>query len=664
MMDRNIFQISARMLGDAGEEYRPIEAFGLTASISSAGGTGLPDAPEQFTVRIENPSARSWSGVIRLEYIFSGKEPRFWLPGFLYGRNRGEAPLRTDAKFPRVRPGEPECPASSWWMVRGDQLSHPAVFAAAEGWLWGISASPFYVRGDGEVSPWRPGMEKALAQYAGFTCSLERGSIGYTLGYEYAPWHFIQSHHVIDRQPLGGNCMTVPAHGQLRAELLLYHFRAEGDRSIYDAVEQVYRIWHEPPRRSGTPDQAVEDIARAVSRDAWLPERQCYAGFVFERPDGSTYVRELPSQTWTNGLTVAVPVLLAAYKLRDEAMREQALSCIRTLTDHSINPDSGLPYAALQNGVWSNRGWWFDGMHTPGHAGYLVGQAVWYLLLAYQAERDERGTEHTGWLRYAGQVLAAAGRQKNSDGEYPFVFSERTGAGLEYDSLGSAWCLAAAAFYCQLTGERAWLPELARSEAHYYSSYVLRAECCGGPLDTDKAVDSEGVLSLIRAEACLHQITGDERYLDHLRDALGYAFTFQFCYNTPLDVPPLSKAGWSSCGGSITSTANPHIHPMTSTVIAELRYYLSCREDAYMAQRLQDMLLWGCQTYNRFEKEFDYGKKGWMSERFCYSEGLLTERYPDGRPASTWFALMPWACGCILEGYQRRIRLSPKCDKL
>ena len=39
-----------------------------------------------------------------------------------------------------------------------------------------------------------------------------------------------------------------------------------------------------------------------------------------------------------------------------------------------------------------------------------------------------------------------------------------------------------------------------------------------------------------------------------------------------------------------------------------------------------------------------------MSERFCHSEGLVKERYPDGTLASTWFALMPWACGSILEG--------------
>jgi len=540
-------------------------------------------------------------------------------------------------------------------MVRSDQLSHPAVFAISDGWLWGLSASPFYIRERAEVLPWRHGMAKVLEQYAGFTCSLERGSIGYTLGYEYAPWHFIQSHNVVKRQPLVNNCISVPSHGQLYADLLVYRFPAQSERSIYDVMERVYRIWHEPPRRTGTPEQAVEDIARAVSRDAWIPERQCYAGFVFERPDGSTYCRELPSQTWTNGLSVAVPMLSAAYRLGDEAMREQALRCIHTLMEGSVNPASGLPYASLRDSVWSNHGWWFDGMHTPGHAGYLVGQAIWYLLWAYQMENENRASIHSAWLSYAGRVLSIVERQKNSEGEYPYIFSERTGAGLEYDSLGGAWCLAASALYCQLTGERTWLSGLARSEAHYHASYVARAECYGGPLDTDKAVDSESVLALIRAEACLHRLTGEDRYLDHLRDALGYAFTFQFCYNTPPVASPLSDVGWSSCGGSITSTANPHIHPMSSTVIAELRYYLSCREDDYVAQRLQDMVLWSCQTYNHFDREFDYGKTGWMSERFCYSEGLLTERYPDGRPASTWFALMPWACGSILEGLQRII---------
>ena len=89
---------------------------------------------------------------------------------------------------------------------------------------------------------------------------------------------------------------------------------------------------------------------------------------------------------------------------------------------------------------------------------------------------------------------------------------------------------------------------------------------------------------------------------------------------------------------------------MSSSVIDELLYYTGRRNDGYIRSRLQDTVLWSCQVSNTRDGEYDYGKTGWMSERFCHSEGLLTETYPDGSPASTWFSLMPWACGCILEG--------------
>ena len=89
---------------------------------------------------------------------------------------------------------------------------------------------------------------------------------------------------------------------------------------------------------------------------------------------------------------------------------------------------------------------------------------------------------------------------------------------------------------------------------------------------------------------------------------------------------------------------------MSSSIVDELAYYVSQTNDPYVQSRLNDTISWGCQTYNHFDKEYDYGKKGWMSERFCYSEGLLKEHYPNGNVASTWFALMPWANASILEG--------------
>ena len=126
--------------------------------------------------------------------------------------------------------------------------------------------------------------------------------------------------------------------------------------------------------------------------------------------------------------------------------------------------------------------------------------------------------------------------------------------------------------------------------------------------------------------------------------------SFKFAYNSPVKVLPLSKIGWSSSGGSVTSTANPHIHPMSNTVVDELAYYVNQTNDGYVRNRMLDTVMWGCQTYNTYDKEYGYGKKGWMSERFCYSQGLVVEKYPDGTPAGTWFALMPWAGASILEG--------------
>ena len=89
---------------------------------------------------------------------------------------------------------------------------------------------------------------------------------------------------------------------------------------------------------------------------------------------------------------------------------------------------------------------------------------------------------------------------------------------------------------------------------------------------------------------------------------------------------------------------------MSSSIVDEMIYFVRKTGDEYVQSRLSDTIMWSCQVSNTHDKEYDYGKTGWMSERFCHSEGLLTEKYPDGSPASTWFALMPWACGCILEG--------------
>lgn len=643
-MSENTFSqlvFSARSIS-GGEEYAEFPAFGLGVGLNRPGSDAIS---EQLFVTIS--ADKDFEGVIRIAMPVGTGSPRFYLPGFMYGTNRGEAPLKTDSLTPRLRL-EGEFPSSPWWMVRADRLSHPCALAYTDGRVRGLAAAPYFLSADGNILEWYPGSAGEFLQYAGFGCSLEKRELWYTLGYENAPYLFTDSHKYSKREELGDNCIRLKKGGRITFRLYCYDLKAEDERSIHDVLIPVYNMFHEEPRKCLTVPDTIRDISEAIARDAYLADRHCYSGFVFDKAEGYEY-RILPSISWTNGLAASVPMLMSAHSLGDPEMREQALDSIAHIVSTSINPANALPFTAENDGVWSNKGWWYDKQPTPGHAAYLVGQAVYLLLKAYEWEK-KAGTIHDDWLEYAKGVIAVTEQSRNADGEYPYIFSDRSGAGLAYDSFSGAWCMAAAAFYCFMTGEREYLEGLLKSEQWYHKAYICHEECYGGPLDIDKNIDSEGVLSYIRAVRYLHEMTGEESLLDHMRDALYYEFTFKFCYNSPIKVPPLSKVGWSSCGGSITSVTNPHIHPMSSSVIGEIKYYLSHRSDEYVAERLNDTILWSCQCHNTFDREFDYGRRGWMSERFCHSQGLLTEHYPDGSVASTWFALMPWACGSILEG--------------
>lgn len=641
---------TARAKEQDNTDYLPLESQGLSASFVDDGARGNSVEPCRSIVSIRNEGRNAWSGVIQIEFPFKKINPRFYLPAFMYGRNRGESPQNVPNEFPRLREGNPTRPSSSWWMARGDRLSHPVVMVYDTEKIYALSAGPYFTCQNNLKKQWEPGVIGQFYQFGGFTCSLIKGTIGYTLGYENAPWSFIKSHLVKERAPLGNNCFILEPGETVEVKLDLYEFNADSELGVNEVIQQVYYHYHQNPRQGSGVEQTVYDLSQAISNDAWLPNELSYACQVFEEENGGYRYNKLISLSWTNGLSVVTPVLMAALRVENESMRQQALSSIDNIVQNSMNSASGLPYDACEDGKWSINGWWFDGLHTPGHASYVVGQALYYVLKAYDYELRLRNCRHDDWLEFVEGALLKMENTKNSDGEYPYIFSEKSGAGLEYDSFSGAWCMAALAYYSWLKNDQSHLNDLEKTENHYYNAYVKHMECYGGPLDTDKAIDSEGILAYIKAVKFLHVLTGNLRYLEHMRDALDYEFSFRFCYNTPIQTPPLSRLGWSSCGGSVTSTANPHIHPMGSNLVDELLYYVDNCDDAYVKARMSDTIGWGCQTYNTYDKEFDFGKIGWMSERFCYGEGLLTETYADGSSASTWFCLMPWASACIIEG--------------
>lgn len=640
------------LVSEKSDIYDSAETYGLNYQEKFLEGNGTADSPFKIEVNIQNTSDKIFEGIIRLELEANG-QANYYLPGFMYNTNRGDKPWKVDCKFPRLNssvanPSDSDCPLSSFYMVRADRLSHPcALMYVTNGRssIRGFHTSPYYC-------------EKDFIQYNGFTCNSKRQTVGYTFGYENAPWLFVQSHTILPRQT-SGNYFTIKPDQKITQIFYIYDYETSSLTDIHKVIKNVYDAYHEKPKTSVSVDEAIKDLSLAVCNYAWLPSKKYFSGFV--REDGLTEkgqekfsYNEIPSISWTNGIVVAYPQLIAAARLKNQKMREQALICIQNIVDNSLNKSSSLPYETFDGQNWNCHGWWYGGMHSGGHSAYLDGQFIYYLLKAYQFEKD-KGIIHEDWLTFSKTVVSALEQEISRSGAYPFIYSETDGTGIEYDSLGSVWALTASLQLALITNDSKRLALFEKSLTHYYKNFIAKLECYGSPLDTDKAPDNEGVLAFIRAAKLLHQITENPLYLDYMETALYQEFSYKFCYNGRIEVPPLSTLNWSSCGGSITSVCNPHIHPMSSSIIGEMFYFVEhAKKDThtleYIKSRIQDTILWGCQTYNHFDGEFGYGKKGWMSERFCYSQGLVVEKYKDGTPSSTWFALMPWASSSVLEG--------------
>lgn len=627
----------------------------------------IPDAEyrsdmcTRYSVRVTNDSVRDLQGIIHIKVMTEAKAPKFFMPGYMYNTNTADMPSSGRKAFPRLKCDPSGKPESDFFMTRSDRLALPLSLVFDEGRVIGIAAPPYWLSSGGESIPvsFANGKKDVpdipFLQYSGFSCNINDDgmvSVGYTLGYENAPWLFVQTANVIDRRPLDDdNSFTLRAGESITFPMYIYDYKGEDERSVYKAMEHCYFAFHETPREIHMDDlEAAALLSSAIRDNAWLEDDKMYSGFVYDNK--TPRFNKIGSLSWTNGMAVACPMLLAADLLGDDKAREQSLAFIGNVVKNSYNLSSGFLYDAVENGIWSVKGWWYNGMHSGGHSSYINGQAAYYILCAFEAEK-KRGVSHEDWIEFVKPVIKRMNEVVNSDHEYPFSMSDKTGAGLEYDSLGSVWCLAATLLYEQILGDDEYIGLGIKIEQHYYDAFVKLCECYGGPLDTDKAVDDEGILAFIRSVRILHEITGEDHLLGHLKDALDYEFSFKLSYNTPVSVPPLSNIGWSSCGGSITSTANPHIHPMSSTIIPEMRYYARLTGDRYVLSRLEDTVRWSRQTFNTYKGEYGYGDIGWMSERFCFCEGLLTERYPDGSPASTWFALMPWAGASLIEGFVR-----------
>ncbi len=434
-------------------------------------------------------------------------------------------------------------------------------------------------------------------------------------------------------------------------------------RAFHEIVRREYDKRRELPTYRKTYREAAKGLLETFVKLNWNAKDGEYTN-VKCCPPGDPVMkpwRNVMEIGWTGGGVLSYPLVLTREVLGEEAdvLLKEAMSG-EEMNDRitaCFHEESGL-YLDLMSELNGSRinGWWTGfGLVKDCHCAYTNGSAAHYILktISYLKSRGQSYPE--AWLSTALKVCDTVIELQRADGAFGYTYAVDHKEVLDWDGFAGCWFAAACAYAYALTGERKYYDAAAKA-VRFYREEVASLTCSGTPMDTWKAVDQEGNLAFIRAARILHEITGEDEWLQDLKDGAEYEFLWRYGYRTYPDFAPLSAehSGWNACGGSVTSISNPHIHPMGAIINEDLFYLAQVTGDSYYEKRAQDGIAWLMQTLEMYPEKNGYGRYGVLSERWCPSDGLTVERYSDGRPYSSWFSYNLWAAADALEGVCER----------
>ncbi len=631
--------------GDATWTHMPLQGAGETTYTAHARQATVnleltkTDTEWQYSLRADSDTAVRVQLALELP---GAADPYPIIPAVIFGDNNlHHIP---DPIFPHLT-GEPreEPNCAPYWECRADRASHPAALTSFNGGIAAISVSPYCDDAQGITGGDNPDFVRN-GLFARVAHEDQPDACGVTLGYRNTPCTYVCK-----------NRFDPPTEHRLQSATVCgsIHLADAADRLAVNAViRRLHSLYREPPETGLSDQRAMQLLTDAFVNIGWVEDGKNFADMKWDFNHGELAPFRGPNDeiAWTGGTQTAFPLLVSGYRYDHREAVDKALTVLDRIGDpDSINPESGWLWDVCRaDGTRTVHGWWTGGSGER-HCAYTNGEAASYLLQAYKFARDEMQLDRSAWRDTALRVLENAMGVQTAQGNFGYTYSANDGSIADPEGFAGCWFNAALATAYELTGESRYLDSAARG-MDYYHRFVRELWCWGTPMDTRKAVDQEGILAFIRAARLLHQTTGEQRYLDMLEQGAEYEYLWRFVIRARPQEPPLKNSTWNSCGGSITSTSNPHIHPMGILVSGDLAYLAEQTGDNYHRQRLREGLDWALNSLELYPDQTDYGHAGILTERFCPSDGLLTEQYPDGSPASVWFTYHVWGAANVLEG--------------
>jgi len=569
--------------------------------------------------------------------------PYIMIPGFLYGSNNLKYSL--NSPFPKLDYGkEAGWPSGGIFSTRADRSTHHCMLGiyGKEGLLIGVDECINGIEYSTE-DVWAP-----RYLYNGFfidTSGDHFDLLGFTIGYEHFPKRYTMVWED-PKTPGMDEYKTSFIKGQkgktLQLQAHLYTRNIESLSDYGSLLQGYYGMIHQALLKRADRLESIKKIADAIIEYGWQAEHKYF--YLCDNEDGRTS----GDIAWVGGMQAAYPLLKAGIKIDEIRYKNVAIEFMDNLCRNVLNEKAGLFYEEFRDGIWQVTGWWgirkncLNIGDNPLHSAYLNGQASYYVLKSLEL----LSTYPPEWLNAAKTVLETALKSQNEDGAYACFFSPKDGQGVDYIGFHSCWFTPGMILLAKATKEERYLTSAKRA-IEFYISQLEGGEIFGTPMDTHNAVDQEGNLSFLIACVEMHKITKEDKYLKYALKSCDWEFSWKFAYNTVFSNDPLRKMNWSSCGGSITSVHNPHIHHMGNLVAGELFYVYQQTKSSYIGSRLKDTCIWGLGSYNTKDNDFGFGKTGHATEQFFYSDALLLPWY---RPhdGGVWEAYLPWCTASVL----------------
>ncbi|MBN1556272.1 MAG: hypothetical protein JXA11_16145 [Phycisphaerae bacterium] len=346
---------------------------------------------------------------------------------------------------------------------------------------------------------------------------------------------------------------------------------------------------------------------------------------------------------------------MTAYALlgRDETCRAVTLENIDFLTSTALSV-SGLAHGHYDGNTWSSEN--SSSGEAPNTWKHIRPPAdfVYFLLKALQYERNEKQTDHPEWEHAARSGIDAFCTIWEKYGEFGFRVDKDINPPkrMEKGSCAGAFALQALTEGMRVFPEEKRYRKVFRNACDYYHQHFVRkGHCTGGPLDIERADDSESAAAMTNAFTQGYLILKDDALLRMARDAAAIFASWVVSYVAPFPRGS-SLDGYNLCGGVIANVQNRHIGPGICTNSPRfLRELYDATGEEFYCRLHDDIVSAAINCVAMSDDEFVGYSRG-TGQWTPFQKGMVTEQInltdALNEPGEMWQVACSWPATFVL----------------